>query len=93
LPECKRFYRGLHIKRPDITWTNKFSKIEINEQWFVAYETGDWTEEWTEKGDTSKSQIKGKYWIMWRYGNDDWYIVSAIFTPLSCTGSYCDKKK
>ncbi|AFD08626.1 YybH family protein [Solitalea canadensis] len=91
--ECKRLCRGLYKRRPDISWTNKSNKIEINEQWNVAYETGDWTEAWTEQGDTSKSQIIGKYWIMWRFKNDNWYIISGIFTPLSCTGSYCNKKK
>ena len=56
--ECKKICRVLYDKRPDINWINKFSKIEINEQWHVAYETGDWTEDWTENGDKSKSQIK-----------------------------------
>jgi len=90
--ECKRLCRGLYTRRPDITWVNKLSKVEINYQWKVAYETGDWAETWTESGDKDKSQIKGKYWIMWRYKNDNWFIISAIFTPLSCTGSYCQKK-
>ncbi len=89
--ECKKLCRFLYDKRPDISWVNKLSKIEINEQWHVAYETGDWIEDWTESGDKSKSQIKGKYFIMWRLKNENWYIISGIFTPLSCTGSYCDK--
>lgn len=91
--ECKQLCRILYDKRPDISWVIKLSKIEINEQWHVAYETGDWTEEWTESGDKSKSQIKGKYWIMWRLKNDNWYIISGIFTPLSSTGSHSGKKK
>ena len=91
--ECKRLCRFLYQKRPDISWTNKFSKIEINEQIPVAYETGDWIENWTETGDTSKSELKGKYFIMWRFKKENWVIISAIFTPLTCTGSYCNPKK
>jgi len=67
------------------------TKIEVNDQWPAAYETGDWCESWTESGDSAKSEIKGKYWIMWFLRDDTYYILSAIFTPLSCTGSYCNK--
>ena len=41
----KRQYEG----RPDIFWNNKVEKIEVNKNWPVAYETGVWTENWTEK--------------------------------------------
>lgn len=87
--KCKDLCRSLYKRRPDITWYNYASKIEVNEQWHVAYETGDWAEAWTENGDSVKSEIKGKYWIMWRFRDNSWKIISAIFTPLSCTGSYC----
>jgi len=63
----------------------------VNEQWHIAYETGNWTEAWTETGDSDKSEIKGKYWIMWKLKDNDWKVLSAIFTPLSCKGSYCNK--
>jgi ketosteroid isomerase-like protein len=88
---CKQLCRSLYSKRPDISWYNTPSKIEVNEQWPAAYETGTWSESWTEPGDRSKSEIVGKYWIMWKYQDDAWYILSAIYTPLKCTGSYCNK--
>jgi len=87
--DCKRLCRKLYAKRPDISWTNTLKTIEINKQWSVAYENGDWIEAWTEKGDSSKSKIIGKYWMMWKYKENNWFIHSAIFTPLSCEGSYC----
>lgn len=90
--ECKRLCRKLYANRPDIRWTNTYSNIEVNDKWLVAYETGGWTEAWTEKGDTSRSILTGKYWIMWRFEKDNWYIISAIFTPLTCEGSYCESK-
>jgi ketosteroid isomerase-like protein len=89
LEACTNLFRALFSKRPDITWYNQKTTIEIYDHWRVAYETGDWIESWTESGDTSKSTIKGKYWIMWRLKKGNWIIISATFTPLSCTGSYC----
>lgn len=89
LEACTNLFRALFSKRPDITWYNLQTSIEIYDQWRVAYETGNWIESWTESGDTSKSTIKGKYWIMWRLKKENWIIISATFTPLSCTGSYC----
>ena len=91
LEKCKSLCRSLYVKRPDIKWYNESTNIEVNDQWPVAYETGNWSESWTEHGDTSKSEIRGKYWIMWILKNGSYCIHSAIFTPLSCTGSYCDK--
>jgi len=91
LEKCKYLCRSLYAKRPDIKMLIQSTKIEVNDQWPAAYETGDWSESWTESGDSAKSEIKGKYWIMWFLRDDTYYILSAIFTPLSCTGSYCDK--
>jgi ketosteroid isomerase-like protein len=87
--ECKYICRGLWSKRPDITWTNQQTTIEVNEQSGIAYENGNWTESWTEKGDTERSTLKGKYTIMWKKKNEEWLVSSAQFIPLSCSGSYC----
>jgi len=91
LEKCKYLCRSLYVKRPDIKWTMKSTKIEVNDQWPAAYDTGEWSESWTEKGDSTRSEIKGKYWIMWFLKDNKYYILSATFTPISCTGSYCDK--
>ena len=91
--ECKTLCRKLYPMRPDIRWVKSPAKVEVNEQWMIGYETGDWVEDWTEQGDTERSRIAGKYWIMWGYRKDRWVILSGIFTPMSCTGSYCHKNK
>ena len=91
LEKCKYLCRSLYQKRPDITWQNHPEKTEINNQWPTAYETGTWTESWTEAGDTSRSEINGKYWMMYFFKDNNCYILSAIFTPLVCKGSYCNK--
>jgi ketosteroid isomerase-like protein len=89
---CRLLFKGLFTRRPDITSYNWPVSIEVNEKWQVAYETGNWIETWTEKGDNELSEIKGKYCLMWRYSDGDWHIISAIFTPLQCSGNYCNKR-
>src|SRR5689334_22415281 len=91
LEKCKYLCRSLYVKRPDINFRIYQKQIEVNDQWPAAYATGDWSESWTEQGDTSKSEIKGKYWMMWQLKNGTYYILSAIFTPLACSGSFCNK--
>ena len=88
--EIKGIIRSLFKRRPDISWYNEIEKIEVNKQWHVAYETGKWTESWTEKKDTTKSTIVGKYWIMYKKIKNQWFVHSAIYTPLTCQGSYCE---
>lgn len=90
--DCKRLCRFLYKTRPDITWYNEVTRIEVSCDGENAYETRAWTETWTEKGDSTKSEITGKYWVMYiRRKDQNWYIQAAIFTPLTCKGSYCDK--
>jgi len=70
-------------RRPDIFWNNKIEKIEVNENWQGAYEMGIWTENWTKKGDSKKSEIIGKYFMMYKKKNDKWLIDSVIYTPIT----------
>jgi len=85
----KEITAGLFKDRPDILMNLRSSSLEVNKQWMIAYDSGEWVESWTEKNDTKKSEIKGKYWRMWKKYNDQWVIMSIILTPLSCVGSYC----
>jgi hypothetical protein len=90
----EKFKKGtkyLFKERPDITFYLNPKMIEINDQWKIAYDTGEWLERWTEKNDKQHSEIFGKYWRMWKFINNEWMIMSIIYTPLSCKGSYCDK--
>jgi len=55
----------LQTNRPDIVMSFRIKKAEINDSKDIGYDTGEWREAWTEKGDTSKSELRGKYWRMW----------------------------
>lgn len=87
--ECAQLFEALFKRRPDITWVNKPTKIEVNPVWKVAYETGDWKEAWTEPD--GRAEIQGKYFAMWKLNEGVWYINAAIFTPQRCIGEskYC----
>lgn len=83
------FFKLLTTQRPDITWINRPSSIEVNVKWKVAYEFGDWVETWNTP--TGSAEIQGKYFVMWRQQGANWLIDAATFTPLRCVGpsSYC----
>ncbi|QDA59198.1 YybH family protein [Hymenobacter jejuensis] len=87
--ENMRNFQALFRLRPDIAWMNRTQFTEIDDQWQVAYETGEWNESWTNTQDQSKTRITGKYWLMWKYENNRWAILSGIFTPLTCGGGHC----
>ncbi len=87
--ENGKAFSRLMRQRPDINWLNKPTQLDLNEQWQLACETGEWTESWTEPRTAEKTRIVGKYCLLWKNLNGTWVIASAIFTPLSCVGSYC----
>jgi ketosteroid isomerase-like protein len=93
--ECTQLFESLFKRRPDVTWVNRLTKIEINPAWKVAYETGDWREAWTEPD--GRAEIQGKYSAMWLLNLDEgvWYLHAAIFTPQKCIGEskYCKPRE
>jgi len=88
----KRFLEQLFKRRPDITWVNTSREININLAWNVAYESGDWVEDWTEPD--GKAIINGRYFALWKQEKSSWYLHAIIFIPLNCSGpsKYCNKK-
>ncbi len=66
---------------------NEPTKIEVSEDLENAYETGNWMESWTEQGDTTKSELKGKYWIMYvRRKDKNWCIQFSHFFTVDLQG-------
>ncbi|GAA4373770.1 nuclear transport factor 2 family protein [Hymenobacter koreensis] len=87
--DVRRAMRSLWRTRPDLTWMNRTLQVQVNDQTLVAYETGEWTENWTHKQAAAKSQVTGRYWLMWGFEDGKWRILSGIYTPITCTGNYC----
>lgn len=89
LADNARSFRALFRQRPDVNWMNKTSLVEMNDQAMVAYETGEWTESWSNKPGSDKARVIGKYALMWKYAPTGWVVSAAIFTPLFCSGGSC----
>jgi ketosteroid isomerase-like protein len=85
----RQSFRQLFRQRPDVTWMNRSQSTEISDLGNVAYETGEWAEAWTDPQDKTKNRVIGKYWLMWKYENNAWLMLSAIYTPLNCSGNSC----
>ena len=73
--------RGLYRNRQNITMNMIAEKIEISE-WPIGYDTGAWTETWIEKNNSTKSEIKGNYWRMWKIENNKFKVMAVILTPM-----------
>ncbi|PJJ59163.1 YybH family protein [Hymenobacter chitinivorans] len=85
----RQWFRSRFRQRPDVTWMNRTMNVELSDQGQLAYETGEWAEAWTDTQDKTKNRIIGKYWLMWKFENNAWTILSATYTPLSCAGRSC----
>ncbi|TGE25460.1 nuclear transport factor 2 family protein [Hymenobacter aquaticus] len=86
---ARQWFRGRFRQRPDVTWMNRTMNVEVSDLGQLAYETGEWAEAWTDPQDKSKNRIIGKYWLMWKFENNAWTILSATYTPLSCATRNC----
>ncbi|GAA4017987.1 hypothetical protein GCM10022408_34590 [Hymenobacter fastidiosus] len=86
---ARQSFRQLFRQRPDVTWMNKSLTTEVSDLGQLAYETGEWAEAWTDPQDKSKNRVIGKYWLMWKYENNTWLMLSAIYTPMFCSGAAC----
>ena len=89
---CVEAFTSLMGKRPDLTWENHPMDVQVNHEWKVAYERGDWVETWTEPD--GRAEIRGRYFAMWKQKDGKWILHAMISTPLSCTGEirYCAPK-
>lgn len=89
---CIEAFASLIRKRPDLIWENHPSDVQMNHEWKVAYESGDWIERWTEPD--GSAEIRGRYFAMWKQKDGFWILHAMISTPLSCSGEsgYCRPK-
>jgi ketosteroid isomerase-like protein len=72
----------IYIRTPD--------KIEVNEKWSMAAESGHWTGQWEEPDGLVK--LSGTYYAKWHKLKGAWKIRAEVFTPLTCEGSkFCDQ--
>jgi ketosteroid isomerase-like protein len=75
--------------KPSVLYIRKPKKIQINEKWNMASESGRWIGTW--QADGNMIQVIGSYAAKWHRLDGVWKIRAELFTPIRCTGgSYCD---
>jgi ketosteroid isomerase-like protein len=80
--EFKETTNSLFFDRVGIVMYMNLEKVEIG-GWDIGYDSGNWIETWNEKNTTAKSEIKGKYWRMWKKTEGNWIVMSIILTPMT----------
>lgn len=75
-------------RRPDTVYVRTPTAIDVNREWNVASERGEWTGRWTEPDGIV--DIGGTYLAQWRKVDGTWLIQAELFVPTDCRGSkYC----
>lgn len=88
--EIQTFFRSITNARPNLVLTFNPTQIQLNPNWGLASENGNWFEYWVENGDMTV--LTGTYTAMWSKLDSDWYLKAEVFVPLTCTGSnYCNQ--
>ncbi len=77
--------------RPDTIYIRQPSAVDVNPQWAVASERGEWTGRWTEPD--GAMEIGGTYLVQWRRVDGRWLIQAELYVPTHCAGStYCNQR-
>lgn len=85
-----QFAQEFNTKK-EVLYVRTAKKIEINSNWDMAAESGEWTGQWVERDGMVK--LAGSYYAKWHKVNGEWKIRAEIFTPTSCVGSeFCNKQ-
>lgn len=75
-------------RRPDTVYVRTPTAVDVNREWNVASERGEWTGRWTEPDGVV--DIGGTYLAQWRQVDGTWLIQAELFVPTRCRGSkYC----
>jgi len=86
-----RYVGGLarqFARRPAFTFVYTPERVEVSRSGELASEYGYWRETWLESGEPT--ELRGTYFVVWRYRAGGWEIVRDVFVPASCTGErYC----
>ena len=78
----------LFAQRVDLVYNFRPTRIRVVADHGLASEYGEWNERWTEP--SGLTQMRGTYYVVWRYQRGRWLIEGEVNVPESCAGSdYC----
>lgn len=75
-------------ERPDVRYDRRPERIEIQDAWGTASETGTWTGAFTDAD--GPVRLSGRYLAQWRRTPAGWKLSAEAFVALTCSGgAYC----
>jgi hypothetical protein len=75
-------------RRPDLTYERTPVRVEVQQAFGFAHETGSWRERCTEPN--GPTELQGDYFVSWRQFDGVWKEQAEVFSPSRCLGnSYC----
>jgi hypothetical protein len=82
----------LFAQRPDVFYEARPTRIRVVADHGFASEYGEWVERWREP--SGLTELRGTYYVLWRYQVDRWLMEAEVNVPETCIGSdYCKGAK
>ena len=80
--------RQTFSSRANVVYVREPEKIEVNESWGHAAESGRWTGRWSDS--YGSTRVAGVYFAKWRKVNGQWMLLGEMFVQTECAGArYC----
>jgi ketosteroid isomerase-like protein len=81
-------FQSIFASRANVVYVREPEKIEVNQAWGHAAESGRWTGRWSDSYESTR--VGGVYFAKWRKVNDRWMLLAEVFVQTTCTGRrYC----
>lgn len=82
-------FREIFASRANVVYVREPERIEVNERWGQAAESGRWTGRWSDS--YGSTRVGGAYFAKWRKVDDRWMLLAEVFVQTHCTGPrYCN---
>lgn len=82
-------FRDIFASRANVVYVREPDRIEVNQQWGQAAESGHWTGRWSDS--YGSTRVGGVYFAKWRKVNNQWMLLAEVFVQTSCSGPrYCN---
>ncbi len=89
----RSFFAAVFRSRPDLFYERTTVTIEkpaLSRGY--ASEEGTWVERWA--APDGPTELRGRYYVMWRFRNGAWKQQAELYVPSACLGkSYCEPPK
>ena len=84
-------FQEIFASRANVVYVRQPEKIEVNQAWGHAAESGRWTGRWSDS--YGSTRVGGSYFAKWRKVNDRWMLLAEVFVQTTCTGPrYCNNR-